>query len=82
MVVSARANAGSPDTRPALLPYLARRWLFARLSPLSEPLVGLCNQQQDLLGFGIGHRLGRRERFYGERSPTLSTCRHRSPSRI
>jgi hypothetical protein len=31
-----------------------------------------------LLGFGIGRCLGRRERFYGERSPTLSTCRHRS----
>jgi len=58
--------------------YLARTWLFGRLSPLSEPLVGLCNQQQDLLGFGIGHCLGRRERFYGERSP-FSTCRHRSP---
>jgi hypothetical protein len=32
-----------------------------------------------LLGFGIGHRLGRRERFYGERLPALSTCRHRCP---
>ena len=36
---------------------------FGSLGPLSEPLLGLCNEEQALLGFGVGHCLGRRRMF-------------------
>jgi hypothetical protein len=67
-----RGLAGHASRPP---PLLTRRW-FWRLCPLSEPLVGLCNQQQDLLGFGISSASVRqRSAPVGIGPPVIATAR-------